>query len=133
MVESIKLFQYLEGIFRSMTVLPSGQNRALSILKRIVFFTSMIVYIVEPFAFFVNEAKTVVEYGDSFYLFTTESTTTFYYYSYFQQIHAITPFIDKLNEFFYGSKLINYHLSSTRWRHIQKLVAFDQKIKNNKQ
>ena len=104
MAQTIKLFQHLETVLQSMAVLPSGQNQNQMIFwKRVFYFLSMILYIIASLVYFVSEAKTVVEYGDSFYMFSTESTTTFYLFTYIRKIPRISAFIDKFNDFFQKS------------------------------
>ena len=104
MAESLKLFKRLEKILESMAVPSSGQiPKSTIIWKRTFFFLSMILYIIASLAYFVFEAKLVSEYCDSFYLFTTESTTTLYLFTYIRKMPRIAAFIDKLNDFFLES------------------------------
>ena len=105
MAGSPKLFERLEKVLQSMAVPSSGQiPKSTIIWKRTFFFLSMILYIITSLVYFVFEAKLVSEYCDSFYLFTTESTTTFYLFTYIQKMPRIAAFIDKLNAFFEESK-----------------------------
>lgn len=104
---SIKLFQHLEKVFQSLTVLRSDQNRKKThFWKRAFYFSSMILYVIGSLAYLVFESELTSEFCDAFYLFTTESATTCYLLIYIWKTPQIFAFLDSLNHSFQESKLI---------------------------
>lgn len=103
---SIRLFQNLEKILQHMAVLPSGKNRERAIfLKRVFFVVSVTLYISASVAYFWLEAETVAEYSDTFYMFSTEMTATFFSFTYVRKLPEILALIAKFDIFFEKSKL----------------------------
>lgn len=117
MAASLKLFQHLETILQSIAVSKQSENKISErtiFWKRTCFFLSMILYMIASLAYFVFEATSIVEYGDSFYLFSTECIITFILFTYVQKNSKISTFIDKLNTFLQKSKLALF-LTSLRF------------------
>lgn len=104
MAKSIKLFQDMPN-YELMAILPSGPNQTRCMFwKQVVFAGLMILYGMASLAFFLFEATRIMEYGDTFYAFSTEVTATVYYLSFVLKIGNILTYIDKFNILFHESK-----------------------------
>lgn len=107
MFESVRLFQDSQD-FKTMAVSPSGPNQTQCIFwKQVVFVGLMILYGIASLAFFLLEANSATEYGGSLYMFSTELTTTIFYFSFVLKIGNIMAYIDEFNTFYHESKAVN--------------------------
>ena len=103
MVEKIKLFKNVRNLFESMGIYPSPRSAINS--KSAFYFLSQAIYSVTSVAYFAYRAKSVREYGDSFYIAVTEATTAIYAVIYVWKQPNISKIIKKFEIIIQSSKI----------------------------
>lgn len=105
MARPIKLFHTLDksyqllGIRTSQTSLNDGVSP-----KCYFWLTIMTIYSILSMAFLLFEAKSVAEYGDSFYMVSTISALIFHIITYIREAPQMRQFLAKFEDFFQNSK-----------------------------
>lgn len=106
MAKSIELFQPIEMVFQSFGIQASGPKLKDRISFKFCFFVMCtVINLASSLAFFLFEAKSVADCGDSFYQTSTMSAMTFHIITYCWKSLEIHQLIEQFEKFFNKSKL----------------------------
>lgn len=104
--ESVKLFQSIEMVFQLLGIQVSGPTLKDRVSLKFCFFVmSTVINLVSSFAFFLLEAKSVADCGDSFYQASCMAMMTFHVVTYCWKTLEIHQLIGQFEQFFEKSKL----------------------------
>lgn len=105
MAKPIKLFESLEKVYASMGIRTSQAKLKHRVsLNYYICLLSMATYLISSMAFFIFEAKSVAEYGDSFYIVSTEAALIFHLITYIRELPRYHQLIAKFQDFFQESE-----------------------------
>lgn len=105
MAGKTKLFHSLRQLYQMLGIYSSETNQNFLFNWKIVFIaSSMILFFIGSFAFFLWEAETVDDYGSSFYTSISQLCTTNYYLILVWRMPAILELFKNFEDFIESSK-----------------------------
>lgn len=100
MAGSKKLFQFVQKLFKILGIRPPQKNETLSFNSRNLFFLFCYAQLfLSMIAFFLFKAKTMLEYGSSFFMFITQFIIALFFLILMWRITNILKLIAEFEQF----------------------------------
>lgn len=107
MANSIKLFQFLQKSYKTLGICPSQDHEGLAFNTRnVIFLFCYAQMFLSVLAFFIFKADTMLEYGNSFFMFETQFYIAMDFLVLMWRITNILELIEEFEEFIEKSKKI---------------------------
>lgn len=106
MASPIKLFKPLEEVYQILGIRRSEPKLSKRVSPRCFFLlSSLVIYAASSLAFFILRAKSVAEFGDTFYIASINAASIFLIITYVREVSELRQLTEKFEVHFQESEL----------------------------